>query len=175
MNNEFDFLCETILHVSEVSENIETIASELRKRGIAHDRTKFQSLEFDAFVSTRDKFKKANYGTPEYQECVDIVKPAVDHHHANNKHHTGFHANGINDMTLVDIVEMIADWKAAERRSPDKKLVDTLDYAFSKYGIGVQLGRILKNTMLGLGWIENAPSMAQEARQNSAESQATDA
>lgn len=65
MNKEFDFLCDTILHVSEVSENMEIIASELRKRGISHDRTKFQSLEFDAFVSTREQFKRANYGTPE--------------------------------------------------------------------------------------------------------------
>ncbi len=169
MNTELDFLCETILHVSEVSENMEVIASELRKRGIAHDRTKFQSLEFDAFVSTREQFKKANYGTPEYQACVDAVKPAVDHHHQNNQHHTGFHPNGVSDMSLIDLAEMVADWKAAERRSPDKKLVDTLDYAFNKYGIGEQLGRILKNTLMSFGWIEEAPSMAQEARQDNVE------
>jgi hypothetical protein len=175
MDMTTDFLCETILHVSEVSENLEIIASELRKRGCAHDRTKFQALEFDAFVSTREKFKKANYGTPEYQECVDIVKPAVDHHHANNRHHTGFHAAGVSGMSLIDLAEMIADWKAAERRSPDKKLKDTLDYAFNKYGIGKQLGCILRNTMADLGWIEESPSMAQEARLKAAESQATDA
>lgn len=145
-----DFLCETILHVSEVNENLETIASELRKRGCAHDRTKFQALEFDAFVSTREKFKKANYGMPEYQECIDAVKPAVDHHHQNNRHHTGFHAKGVNDMNLIDLAEMLADWKAAERRSPDKKLVDTLAYAYNKYGIGEQLGQVLRNTLIAL-------------------------
>jgi hypothetical protein len=154
MNLELDFLCETILHVSEVSENLEVIASELRKRGTAHDRTKFQAMEFDAFVSTREKFKKANYGTPEYQECCNIVKPAIDHHYKENRHHTGFHKDGINNMNLVDLAEMIADWKAAERRSPDKKLVDTLAYAFEKYGIGEQLGEIITNTLVDLGWIE---------------------
>jgi hypothetical protein len=153
MNSEFDFLCDAILHVSEVSENMEAIAGELRRRGIAHDRTKFQALEFDAFVSTREKFKKANYGTPEYQECVELVRPAVDHHHKNNRHHTDFHPNGVNDMTLMDLAEMIADWKAAARRSPDRKLEDTLDYAFDKYGIGQQLGGVLRNSLVALGWI----------------------
>lgn len=153
MNNESDFLCDTLLHISEVKENLEQIATQLRQRGESHDRTKLQSLEFDAFVSTREQFKKANYGTPEYQACVDAVKPAVDHHYKNNRHHTAFYANGINDMTLIDIIEMIADWKAASRRSPDKKFVDTLDFAKNKYQIGDQLFGVIVNTFKELGWI----------------------
>lgn len=157
---EDDFLCDTILHVSEVQENLEQISSDLRKRGFAHDRTKFQAFEFDSFVYNREKFKKANYGTPEYQECVELVKPAVEHHHHNNSHHTEFYDNGINGMNLMDLCEMIADWKAAARRSPDLDLVDTLDYAYKKYGIGTQLGEIIANTLVRLGWIEK------EARHN---------
>lgn len=154
MNMEFDFICDTLLHVTEVSENLEIIAGKLRQRGFAHDRTKFQQLEFDGFVSTREKFKKANYGSPEYQECIELTKPAVEHHYSKNRHHTAFHKNGINDMTFIDIIEMIADWRAAARRSPDKKLVDTLDYAKKKYKIDDQLFRIMKNTLSELGWID---------------------
>jgi len=153
MNMEFDFLTDTILHISEVQENLEIIAGELRQRGFAHDRTKLQQLEFDGFVSTREKFKKANYGSPEYQECVELTKPAVEHHYANNRHHTGYHKNGINDMTFIDIIEMIADWRAAARRSPDKTLQDTLNYAFKKYKIEPQLQGIFLNTLKGLKWI----------------------
>jgi len=153
MNMELDFLCDTLLHISEVKENLEEFASELRKRGEAHDRTKLQQLEFNGFVSTREKFKKANYGSHEYQECIELTKPAVEHHYKNNRHHTGFHKNGINDMNLVDIVEMVADWKAAARRSPDKKLIDTLDYAKKKYEIDDQLFKIIQNTLNDLKWI----------------------
>lgn len=153
MNLGLDFLCDTILHISEVGENLEILASELRQRGFTHDRTKLQALEFDGFVSTREKFKKANYGSPEYQECIELTKPAVDHHYKNNRHHTGFHENGINDMTLIDVLEMIADWRAAARRSPDKKLEDTLEYAFKKYAIEPQLKKILINTFRSLNWI----------------------
>ena len=63
MDNKSDFLCDVLLHISEVKENLEVVSSELKKRGLAHDRTKLQELEFDAFVSTREKFKKANYGS----------------------------------------------------------------------------------------------------------------
>ena len=153
MEMRLDFLCDTILHISEVSENLEVVVSQLKQRGLAHDRTKLQALEFDGFVSTREKFKKANYGSPEYQECVDLTKPAVDHHYKNNRHHTGFHKDGINGMNLIDIMEMICDWRAAARRSPDKKLEDTLDYAADKYKIEPQLKKLIINTLKELGWI----------------------
>jgi hypothetical protein len=153
MTNEFDFLCDTILHVTEVQENIEQITGNLRRRGFAHDRTKFQEPEFSAFVSTRDDFKKANYGTPEYKACVDRIKPAVDHHYQNNRHHTGYHEDGINDMSLIDIIEMICDWHAASRRSPDQSEIEGLEKALSKYGISEQLQQIIVNTYGELGWI----------------------
>ena len=102
----------------------------------------------------RDKFKKANYGSKEYQECIDAVKPAVDHHYANNRHHTSFHGGTIDGMNLVDIIEMVCDWKAAVRRSPDKNLEDTLEYSFDKYGIGDQMQKIIVTTLEDLGWIE---------------------
>jgi len=57
-------------------------------------------------------------------------------------------------MTLVDIIEMICDWKAAARRSPDKTFADTLDYAFKKYGIAEQLQSILLNTFRKMGWMK---------------------
>ena len=65
MNMELDFLCDTLLHISEVKENLGKVCGELKMRGDAHDRTKLQELEFDGFVSTREKFKKANYGSPD--------------------------------------------------------------------------------------------------------------
>lgn len=153
MEKEFDVLCDTILHMTEVQENLELFASELRQRGFAHDRTKLQDPEFSAFVSTRERFKKANYGTPEYEALVKEIKPAIDHHYENNRHHTGFHSDGINGMTFIDILEMLADWKAAARRSPDKELRDTLEYAYKKYKIEPQLAKIIDNTLFEMGWL----------------------
>jgi hypothetical protein len=153
MNNSFEVLTDTIRHISEVQENLQKIINELSIRGIAHDRTKFKPIEFDAFVSTRPKFKKANYGTPEYQECIELIKPSIEHHYKNNRHHTAFHNNGIKDMTLLDILEMLADWKAASRRSPNLTFKDSLPTAFKKYKIKEELQNLILNTLTELNWI----------------------
>ncbi|MFA5132907.1 MAG: DUF5662 family protein [Candidatus Paceibacterota bacterium] len=153
MNIEFEVLTDTLLHIGEVQENLEIFIGELRQRGLAHDRTKLQELEFDAFVSTRPKFKKANYGSPEYQECVDAIKPAIDHHYQLNRHHTAFHQEGINEMNLIDILEMVADWRAAARRSPTQTFEQSLDYAFNKYKIDEQLKGIILHTLKDLNWV----------------------
>ena len=126
MKTEFEVLADTIMHISEVQENMLAFVADLQKRGIAHDRSKFTEVEFDTFVSTKPEFKQVNYGTPEYQAVVEKAKVGVDHHYANNRHHTAYHANGIEDMNLLDLLEMLADWKAANRRSPDLSFEDSL-------------------------------------------------
>ena len=147
MELAFDYLTDTLVHQREVGAWLELIAGELRRRAFLHDNSKLLEPEFSIFVSTREDFKKVNYGTPEYNDLVQRAKPAVDHHYSNNRHHTAYWQNGINDMTLMDVIEMVCDWLSAEKRSPDKTLEDTLDFAFKKYKIDHQLQMIIRNTI----------------------------
>ena len=152
MQVEFEVLNDIIAHISEVAENLSQMVGDLEQRAKAHDRSKFEPLEFDAFVQTRPKFRVANYGTPEYQECVDAIKPAIDHHYQVNCHHTGFYSGGFADMNLLDIIEMLADWRAASRRSPDLTFKDSLPRAYKKYGIPDNMQRHIEQTLDYLGW-----------------------
>lgn len=154
MKVEFEVLTDTLIHIAEVQEALEAMVHDLRQRGISHDRTKLQEPEFSVFCSTRSEFKTVNYGTPEYAAVAEKAKVAVDHHYANNRHHVGFHPNGIKDMNLLDVLEMLADWKAAARRSPDLSFEDSLPRAFAKYEIGPELQRLIVNTLESLGWIK---------------------
>jgi len=153
MKTEIEVLTDTLMHISEVQENLAEMRAILEKRGIAHDRSKLLAVEFDAFVSTRPKFKKANYGSPEYQECVDAIRPSIEHHYANNRHHTGFYDDGFAGMNLFDILEMLADWKAASRRSPDLSFADSLPKAFEKYSIPENMQKHIIATLEYLGWL----------------------
>jgi len=153
MNIELEVLADLLIHISEVKENIASIRNDLEKRGIAHDRSKFETFEFDSFAKTRQKFKTVDFGTKEYQECVDEIKPAIDHHYAANRHHTAYHFNGFNDMNLIDILEMLADWKAASRRSPGLRFVDSLPGAYRKYDIPENMQKHIESTLTYLGWI----------------------
>ena len=152
MDNNFEVLTDIIAHISEVQENISEMRAILEARGISHDRSKLEPIEFDAFVETRPKFKKANYGTPEYQECVEMIKPSIDHHYSNNRHHTAFHKNGFQDMSLFDILEMLADWKAASRRSKDLTFKASLPIAYKKYSIPENMQKHIEKTIDHLGW-----------------------
>ena len=150
MKVEFDFLTDTLIHISEVQEELEKFCHELKVRGIKHDRSKLQEPEFSIFVSTREQFKKANYGTPEYAAVAEIASSAVDHHYKNNRHHTKYHPDGVYSMNLIDIIELICDWKVASRRSPDKTFEDSLEECFKRYNIVGQLKKVVLNTLRDL-------------------------
>ena len=153
MDTKLEVLADTIRHVSEVAENLAEMRHDLEKRGIAHDRSKFEAVEFDAFVETRPAFKKANFGTPEYQKCTEATEEAVNHHYANNRHHTDYHSGGFADMNLLDILEMLADWRAASRRSPDLSFEESLPRAFERYKIPGNMQKHIVNTLKYLRWI----------------------
>ena len=71
-----------------------------------------------------------------------------------SRHHTtGFHENEFADMNLFDILEMLADWKAASRRSPGLSFVDSLPKAFQKYSIPENMQKHIRSTLEYLGWI----------------------
>ena len=152
MQKEIIFLCDILNHVKDVQLYLEEIISELKKRGIIHDKSKFSDPEFSAFVNNVDKFKQVNYGSEEYNKLIEATKMAVDHHHKNNRHHTSYHKNGIMDMNLIDLIELICDWKAASVRSPNLTFHDSLDIAMKKYNIPPDIEKILRNTINHLGW-----------------------
>lgn len=154
MGVELEILTDILRHISEVAENLAVMRADLERRGLGHDRSKLEELEFCAFTKTRPQFKRANYMSKEYQECIDAIKPAIDHHYRNNRHHTGFHKGGFADMNLLDILEMLADWKAASRRSPDLSLKDSLPKAFERYGIPENMQRHIRATLDYLGWVK---------------------
>jgi hypothetical protein len=85
----------------------------------------------------------------------------LQHHYANNSHHPEFHADGVNGMTLVDLVEMLADWKAATERHADGDLAKSLDIQRDRFGLTAQLAQILENTARQFGWIRGRPCGAE--------------
>lgn len=152
MKTELDMICDTVRHIHEVAGFMEEMIGKLRKRAAIHDLSKLAEPEFSIFVSTREEFKKVNFGTPEYDAVEKKARVAVNHHHAHNSHHTAYYQNGLDDMTLFDLVEMLADWKAANRRSEGLEFITSMHRAFDRYNFSEQLQKIFINTAHELGW-----------------------
>ena len=138
---------ETIKHISTVRKNIYKCIVELDSRLRDHDQSKLVSPEAEIFGEWTPELAKVEYGTPEYDALLDKVRPAIEHHYANNRHHPEHHKNGISDMTLIDLVEMLCDWKAATERNKNGNIRKSLEVNAKRYGIDDQLLSILENTV----------------------------
>lgn len=89
---------------------------------------------------------KTVYATPEYQEHLAAMKPALDHHYAQSRHHPEHFDDGILGMNLVDLCEMFCDWKAATERQNDGNLLKSIQINAQRFGYDDQLKRIFLNT-----------------------------
>lgn len=140
-------LVETHKHVRSVQAKIMVFVKELLDRAMSHDKTKFEEPELSIFAAHTDKLAKITYGSEEYKESLEATKQAIEHHHAKNRHHPEFHKNGINDMTLVDLVELLSDWKASTERVRNGNIRKSLETNVKRYNIDSQLAQILDNTV----------------------------
>ena len=141
-----DSKLETWAHIETVRKYIKVFTDKLTQRGIDHDKTKLESPEAEGFAKVNEKLKTLTYGTPEYEENLKELQTTLQHHYAKNKHHPEHYKNGVNDMTLIDLLEMMADWKASTYRQHDGNLLQSLEKNAERYGISKQLLQILKNT-----------------------------
>ena len=145
---------ETQKHIEKVRKYIRFITDRLTTRGVNHDASKLESPEVELFAENGGYLQNLTYGSEEYQKNLEILKPALDHHYAYNRHHPQHFPNGIEDMTLIDIVEMIADWKAASERQHDGNLLVSIEKNAKRFNIDDQLKQILINTAKTLDEME---------------------
>lgn len=144
---EVNSKAETYKHILTVQEYINKVLVELIKRGHAHDQSKLQSPEVEIFEEHTPKLAKLEYDSPEYKQSLKDIKPALDHHYANNRHHPEYFNNGIKDMNLVDLLEMLVDWMAASKRQNNGNIRTSIDKNQIRFKYGDELKQILINTL----------------------------
>lgn len=150
----YDSRPETIAHISRVQNLLSECITNLTDRAVAHDQSKLESPEKEAFDLLTPKLKKLTYGSEEYRATLREMKPALEHHYANNSHHPEHYPNGIEGMSLFDIIEMLVDWKAASERHADGSMAKSLEHNRARFNISDQLYNILCNTARELGLLE---------------------
>lgn len=137
---------ETLRHIEKVRELLNIFVGKLIARGFDHDRLKLESPEVEIFTEYTPKLADTTYGSDEYKHFLEQMKPALEHHYANYRHHPEHFKKGINDMTLVDIVEMFCDWKASSMRHHDGNLLKSIDVNAARFSMTPQLRQIFVNT-----------------------------
>lgn len=148
-----DSTVETLLHARRVDELLLQIIVELMERVGQHDRSKLEPPEKETFDEYSSKLADSTYHDEEYKGFLVNMKHALDHHYANNRHHPEHFENGVAGMTLVDLIEMLADWKAAGERHDDGSMRVSLDVQRTRFDISDQLQAVLENTAEQAGWL----------------------
>ena len=88
-------------------------------RALFHDLSKYSNKEAIPFSEVILENSKTTYGSKQYNECLCKLKPCLEHHYRLNSHHPQHYPNGFADMSMLDRLEMIADWLASVRRHKD--------------------------------------------------------
>ena len=137
---------ETYKHIENVRKYIKFFTDKLAIRGIEHDRLKLKSPEVEIFTEYTPKLASVTYDSDEYNDFLKEMDVALQHHYANYRHHPEHFTKGINDMNLIDIVEMLCDWKASSMRQHDGNLLKSIETNAQRFGINGQLKQIFINT-----------------------------
>lgn len=158
---EFDSRPDTLTHSLRVGTLIIQIVKGALDRATTHDLSKTQPPEVDGFNRMTPELSRMRYAgddgkmTDEYAASLAALAPTLEHHYQVNRHHPEHHSDGVAGMTLVDLIEMIADWKAAtERMAPGTgDLRRSIQVNMARFQITWQLAQVLLNTAEELGWI----------------------
>jgi hypothetical protein len=157
----FDSRPATFAHSLRVGALMVDALQEGMRRAVRHDLSKTQTPEVEAFDVATPKLAGLVYGTQAYADSLAELGPALTHHYANNPHHPEAHEHGINGMTLIDLLEMIADWKAStERMGGTGDLRRSVEINMDRFGINPQLAQVLLNTAEHFGWTQPVTGQA---------------
>lgn len=143
----YDSAEDTLKHKQNVMEFIQRMCGDLDRRKILHDNSKLDEPEKKIFDEYTPKLANSTYGSEEYKSYLEGMKVALKHHYANNRHHPEHFENGIKEMNLVDLIEMLADWKAATLRHNDGDIMKSIEINQERFGYGDELKQIFINTV----------------------------
>jgi hypothetical protein len=148
----YDSTEDTKKHIETVRGFLSDVQGNIAARTLIHDGSKLEEPEKSMYDEFTPKLRDLTYGSDEYKECLAQMGVALKHHYEVNSHHPEHYANGINGMSLLDLIEMLADWKAATSRHADGDIQKSLEINKERFGMSDQLAEIFQNTVKELGW-----------------------
>lgn len=150
----YDSTADTKEHISRVQARIHECTNNLIVRAERHDKSKLMEPEKSGFDQITIRLRDLTYGSDEYKAALADSKATIDHHYHydTNTHHPEHYKDGIAGMSLLDVIEMLCDWKAAGERTNQGTIQRSLGVNKDRFKIDDQLFAILLNTVKELGW-----------------------
>lgn len=151
---KYDSLRDTQQHVFEVQKHLYDVIGNLENRGVVHDKSKMMPPEKPIFDEYSPKLAKCTYGSEEYFSYLKEMDAALQHHYKENDHHPEHFEDGIHGMDLMQLTEMLCDWKAATLRHENGDILRSIQINAERFGYGSEIQKLLELTVKNLGWRE---------------------
>lgn len=140
------------IHQHHVGTLMRRMSNDLRSRGNRHDISKFSGIEATIGGMNYEEYSKINVLHPnasDVQEYTEKTKAALIEHYKLNDHHIEHFENGLSDMSLVQLAELICDSVAhlTERGYTPTECVCEIENQFKKYESSDEIVSIVKNTV----------------------------
>jgi len=146
----YDSRPDTNEHIGQVRGLLLGCAADLITRAHRHDRSKLEPPEVEVFDEFTPKLRDSTYGSEEYKEFLAGMGEGLKHHYAVNDHHPEHFGEGLAEMNLLQLTEMLCDWIAATRRHADGDIHRSIDQNADRFGYGHEMKRLLHTTVDGL-------------------------
>lgn len=143
----YDSKKDTNDHKNAVKHFMSVATLNLAQRMQDHDASKLESPEKEMFDEYTPLLKGTTYGSDEYKKHLEKMGVALKHHYETNSHHPEHFENGIDGMSLLDLLEMFCDWQAACLRHADGDIVKSIEINRKRFGMSDQLHSIFLNTL----------------------------
>ncbi len=149
----YDSTGDTHRHINQVRLKLRQVIQDLWVRASHHDRSKLLPPEKDIFDEYTPKLAGSTYGSDEYMEFLKGMKIGLEHHYAHNDHHPEHFEDGVSGMNLVQLLEMLCDWKAATLRHDDGDLGESIRINAERFGYGPEIEAVLYSTAKYFEWL----------------------
>ena len=150
---KYDSKQDTLQHKDNVAKAMQEIVDVLTLRSIHHDDSKLEPFEKKYFDKYSQKLKAMVFGSKEYKASLQELDVAIKHHYLNNRHHPEHYKNGVEGMGIFDLLELLADWKAASLRTKDGSFRQSFDVCCKRFKIEGQKQEMLRMTAEEMGWL----------------------
>lgn len=164
--DRYDSRPDTYAHIAEVRSRVLAAASDLIERADRHDASKLAEPELSVFDEYTPKLHDSTYGSPEYKAFLGGMGEGLRHHYEVNDHHPEHFPGGVQDMNLVQVIEMLADWKAATLRHADGSLQRSIIQNSDRFGYGKEFMALLLNTASYFGWLDGSGASDEQQAPN---------
>lgn len=127
----------TTKHKFQIMMFMVKVCFKIMKRAWVHDLSKYSKHEAPYFAAVGNT-KDIKYNSPEYKESLKRLESALQHHYDNNSHHPQHYDKGFKEMTPLDRIEMLCDWKASTLRYKGGDIKESLEANRKRFGYTVQ-------------------------------------